>query len=92
MRFLWIRTTEQWTTPKQHEASGDLQRGFQLWLGAVRRNRVSLTPVLGVWRGVRACFGEVRLELTVPPPSTLLPAEVTANLGQDSFAPPNDFG
>lgn len=32
------------------------------------------------------------LELTAPPPSTLLLAEVTANLGQDLFRPPNVFG
>ena len=32
------------------------------------------------------------LELTAPPPSTLLLAEVTANLGQDLFCPPNVFG
>lgn len=32
------------------------------------------------------------LEVTNPPPSTLLLAEATANLGQDLFCPPNVFG
>ena len=32
------------------------------------------------------------LEITDPPPSTLLLAEATANLGQDLFYPPNVFG
>ena len=32
------------------------------------------------------------LEITDPPPSTLLLAEATANLGQDLFNPPNVFG
>lgn len=42
---------------------------------------------------VEFVVGAVRsLELTDPPPSTLLLAETLANLGQDLFVPPNVFG
>ena len=48
-------------------------------------NRV-LSPVEFVMGAVHA------LEINKPPPSTLLLAEVTGNLGQDLFCPPNVFG
>jgi uncharacterized protein (DUF1800 family) len=48
-------------------------------------NRV-LSPVEFVTGAIRT------LEIMKPPPSTLLLAEVTANLGQDLFQPPNVFG
>jgi len=49
------------------------------------RNRV-LSPIEFVVGAVRS------LEIMDPPPSTLLLAEATANLGQDIFNPPNVFG
>lgn len=48
-------------------------------------NRV-LSPVNYVVGAIRS------LEMTSPPPGTLLLAEVTANLGQNLFEPPNVFG
>lgn len=49
------------------------------------RNRV-LSPIEFVIGAARS------LEITDPPPSTLLMAEAAANLGQDLFYPPNVFG